>query len=321
IMQIVRRLPKERQTLMFSATMPPKTRNLAKEILTEPAEISIAVSRPTEKIDQSAYVCYQGQKTPLLINLFKTRHSTRVIVFAASKLKVKDLTRELRRQRFKAAEMHSDLEQNKREEVMNEFRAGKIDILVATDILARGIDIDDIAMVVNYDVPREAEDYVHRIGRTARANADGMAVTLVCDMDQQRFGRIEKFLGYEVKKGEIPAELGEAPEYRPDRRGPAGPRGGRQGGGSRGKAAGQERGRGRKDRAPRRDNRSAAQHPPKAQNGAAPEPQPAGSEAPAQKSGNGGKQRHRGGYNRRRQRPKNGGEQSGAPSSGPAAQE
>ncbi len=218
IMQIVKRLPANRQTLMFSATMPPKTRQLAKAILTDPAEVRIAVSRPTEKIDQSAFVCHEAQKTPLLKHLFSTAHSQRVIVFAASKLKVKDLTRELRRARFKAAEMHSDLEQQQRNEVMQAFRAGKIDILVATDILARGIDIDDIAMVVNYDVPREAEDYVHRIGRTARANADGMAVTLVSGREQQKFGSIERFLGYEVKKNEIPAEFGEAPAYNPDRK-------------------------------------------------------------------------------------------------------
>lgn len=218
IMQIVKRLPANRQTLMFSATMPPKTRQLAKAILTDPAEVRIAVSRPTEKIDQSAFVCHEAQKTPLLKHLFSTAHSQRVIVFAASKLKVKDLTRELRRARFKAAEMHSDLEQQQRNEVMQAFRAGKIDILVATDILARGIDIDDIAMVVSYDVPREAEDYVHRIGRTARANADGMAVTLVSGREQQKFGSIERFLGYEVKKNEIPAEFGEAPAYNPDRK-------------------------------------------------------------------------------------------------------
>lgn len=218
IMQIVKHLPKNRQTLMFSATMPPKTRKLAQAILNNPAEVKIAVSRPTEKIDQSAFVCHEAQKTPILKHLFATAHSQRVIVFAASKLKVKDLTKELRRSHLKAAEMHSDLDQTQRNEVMIGFRAGKIDILVATDILARGIDIEEIAMVVNYDVPREAEDYVHRIGRTARANADGMAVTLVSDAEQSKFGSIERFLGYEVKKNEVPAEFGEAPAYRPQRR-------------------------------------------------------------------------------------------------------
>lgn len=230
IMQIVKHLPKDRQTLMFSATMPPKIQQLAKAILNDPAEVKIAVSRPTEKIDQSAFVCHEGQKTGILKHLFKTVHSQRVIVFSSSKIKVKELTRELRRCKIKAAEMHSDLEQNAREEVMLDFRAGKIDVLVATDIVARGIDIDDISMVVNYDVPREAEDYVHRIGRTARANADGKAVTLISSKEQSKFGQIENFLGYEVRKEAVPSELGEAPEYHPGRRQGSGRgRGNRQG--------------------------------------------------------------------------------------------
>ncbi len=218
IMQIVKHLPKDRQTLMFSATMPPKIQQLAKAILNDPAEVKIAVSRPTEKIDQSAFVCHEGQKTGILKHLFRTAHSQRVIIFSSSKIKVKELARELRRCKVKTGEMHSDLDQNVREEVLLDFRAGKIDVLVATDIVARGIDIDDIAMVVNYDVPREAEDYVHRIGRTARANADGKAVTLVSAKEQSKFGQIESFLGYEVRKETVPAELGEAPEYNPSRR-------------------------------------------------------------------------------------------------------
>ncbi len=218
IMQIVNQLPKSRQTLMFSATMPAKIQQLAKAILNNPAEVKLAVSRPTEKIDQSAYVCYDSQKTPLLKYLLKTFHSKSVIVFSASKLAVRDLSRELRRSKIKTGEMHSDLEQSERDQVMLDFRAGRIDVLVATDILARGIDIDDISMVVNYDVPREAEDYIHRIGRTARANADGKAVTLVNERDQQKFGAIERFLGYEVRKDAMPSELGETPEYRPEKR-------------------------------------------------------------------------------------------------------
>ncbi len=230
IMQIVKHLPRERQTLMFSATMPPKIQQLAKSILNDPAEVKIAVSRPTEKIDQSAVVCHEAQKTGMLRHLLATAHSNRVIVFTASKLKVKELTRELRRDRIKAAEMHSDLDQAQRDEAMHNFRNGNIDVLVATDILARGIDIDDISMVVNYDVPREAEDYVHRIGRTARANSDGMAVTLIGGRDQSKFGQIERFLGYEVKKMPLPVELGEAPEYHPERK----QRGERSGGRHRG---------------------------------------------------------------------------------------
>lgn len=217
IMQIVKQLPKSRQTLMFSATMPPKIQQLAKAILNNPAEVKLAVSRPTEKIDQSAYVCYEPQKTPLLKYLLKTYHSKRVIVFSASKLAVRELARDLRRSKIKTGEMHSDLDQNERDKVMLDFRAGRIDVLVATDILARGIDIDDISMVVNYDVPREAEDYIHRIGRTARANADGKAVTFVNERDQVKFGSIERFLKYEVRKDAVPGELGETPEYRPER--------------------------------------------------------------------------------------------------------
>ncbi len=218
IMQIVKHLPENRQTLMFSATMPPKIQQLAKAILKDPAEIKIAVSRPTEKIAQSACVVYENQKTPVLRHLFKTVSSQRVIVFASSKLKVKDLAKQLRQSGWKVGEMHSDLEQDRREEVMLDFRAGRIDILVATDIVARGIDIDDISLVVNYDVPREAEDYVHRIGRTARAGAGGSAVTLVSESDMRWFGNLEKFLGYEVAKRELPADLGKLPAYDPSRR-------------------------------------------------------------------------------------------------------
>jgi len=246
IFQIESRLPRERQTLLFSATMPTKIQQLASRILDHPVEVKIAVSRPTEKIDQSAFVCHEGQKTGILKHLFKTAYSKRVIVFAASKLKVKDLSRELRKSGWKSGEMHSDLEQNRREEVMHDFRAGRLDIIVATDILARGIDIDDISMVVNYDVPREAEDYVHRIGRTARAGAGGKAVTLVSERDRSKFRYIEQFLGYEVRKEAVPEELGSAPDYNR----PAGDR--RNGG--RGDS---RRGRGRNDRRRRKPTDAA----------------------------------------------------------------
>lgn len=237
IMQIAQQLPADRQTLMFSATMPPKIQQMAKKILHDPAEVKIAVSKPGENIHQSAYVCYETQKLPLLRHLFRTFHSRRVIVFSSSKLKVKELTRSLRQAGYSVAEMHSDLDQNVREEVMLGFRAGRTDILVATDIVARGIDIDDISMVVNYDVPHEAEDYVHRIGRTARAGADGQAVTFVSEREQGRFADIERFLEKEVAKGTVPAELGKAPEYRPGAGGRQ--RGGRGGKGGRGRGQGQ----------------------------------------------------------------------------------
>lgn len=218
IMRIVSELPKERQTLMFSATMPGKIQQLAASILHNPKEVKIAVSKPAEKIDQSVFICHEGQKQSLLKRLFEQGHDKRVIVFSSSKQKVKELTQIMRRSHWKAAEMHSDLDQKAREEVMLAFRAGRIDILIATDILSRGIDIDDIAMVVNYDVPHEAEDYVHRIGRTARAGAGGKAVTFVSERDQQRWAGIERFLGSEVRREEIPAEFGEAPQYRGDSR-------------------------------------------------------------------------------------------------------
>lgn len=208
IMRIYRKLPEGRQTLLYSATMPDKICQLARTVLHDPAEVRIAVSKPVDRIEQSVFICHEAQKTPILRHLFTTTFSSRVIVFAASKLKVKELTRELRRAGLKVGEMHSDLDQPTRERVMLDFRASRIDILVATDIVARGIDIDDITMVVNYDVPHEAEDYVHRIGRTARANTDGKAVTLVGERDRVKFKGIERFLGYEVRREDIPDALG-----------------------------------------------------------------------------------------------------------------
>ena len=207
IMQVVKHLPASRQTLMFSATMPPKIQKLAQNILNNPAEVKLAVSKPGENIHQSAAICHEGQKLAILEHLFKTVAQKRVIVFASSKLKVKDVARSLRSHHYRVAEIHSDLEQTKRDEVMLDFRAARIDILVATDILARGIDIDDITMVVNYDVPHEAEDYVHRIGRTARAGADGRAVTFVSENERRQFAEIERFLGKPVPREELPESL------------------------------------------------------------------------------------------------------------------
>ena len=200
IMSIAKRLPTERQTLMFSATMPPKIQALAKTVLRDPVEIKIAVSRPTEKIQQNAVFCTDGQKSAALKFAFQQFGHQRIIIFASSKLKVKDLARELRKKGFKVGEMHSDLEQTDRDVVMRDFRNAHIDILVATDIVARGIDIDDIAMVVNYDVPHDPEDYVHRIGRTARAGAGGVAVTLINDRDRRKLLAIENLLRYKVPR-------------------------------------------------------------------------------------------------------------------------
>ncbi len=200
IMQIASYLPKDRQTIMFSATMPDKIQHLAKNILNNPVKVEIAVSRPAENICQQAVYLYETQKLNAVKEIFAAyTEPVRSLIFASSKLKVKELARALRQKGYKVAEMHSDLDQAQRDEVMHNFRNGNVKMLVATDIVARGIDIDDIALVMNYDVPREAEDYVHRIGRTARAGASGRAITLVNEKDLSRFRRIEKFLRKRVE--------------------------------------------------------------------------------------------------------------------------
>ena len=215
IMQIVKYLPKERQTIMFSATMPAKIQQLAKTILNNPVEIKLAVSKPAEKIIQTAYICYERQKLGIIQSLFQDQTPERVIIFASSKLKVKEVTQAFKRMKLNVGEMHSDLEQSQREQIMREFKSGRINILIATDIVSRGIDIDDIRLVINYDVPHDSEDYVHRIGRTARANHDGCAITFVSEKEQTQFKAIENFLGRNIYKIPVPEELGEAPEYNP----------------------------------------------------------------------------------------------------------
>ncbi len=217
IMQIVKFLPKERQTIMFSATMPAKIQQLANNILNNPAEVKLAVSKPADKIMQAAYICHESQKLGIIRTLFNDETLERVIIFASSKLKVKEVTKALRQMKLNVGEMHSDLEQSQRENVMLDFKAGRVKVLVATDIVSRGIDIDDIRLVVNYDVPRDCEDYVHRIGRTARANNDGVAITFVSEQDQGYFYKLEKFLEKDIYKIPMPTELGEAPEYKPRR--------------------------------------------------------------------------------------------------------
>lgn len=218
IMQIVKLLPKERQTIMFSATMPAKIQQLAKNILNNPSEIKLAVSKPAEKIIQAAYVCYENQKLGIVKSLFKSEVPERVIIFASSKLKVKEVAKSLKLMKLNVGEMHSDLEQSQREFIMHEFKAGRINILVATDIVSRGIDIDDIRLVINYDVPNDSEDYVHRIGRTARANNDGVALTFVSEKEQNSFKAIENFLDKDIYKIPIPHDLGESPSYNPKTR-------------------------------------------------------------------------------------------------------
>ena len=215
IMFIINHLPEKRQNLLFSATMPDKIKLLAKRILHQPVEISIAMSKPPEKIVQRAYMVYDQQKIPLIQYLLQEKKYKAVLIFCSSKQNVKQLTKDLRRAGIKAGEIHSDLEQDSREDVMMRYKSGRLPVLVATDILSRGIDIDNIDLIINFDVPHDGEDYVHRIGRTARAEADGSAFTLVNTKDQRKFQAIEKLIGKEVQKDKVPEHLGGQPAYTP----------------------------------------------------------------------------------------------------------
>ena len=236
---IAAKLPKTCQTIMFSATMPEKIEELAKSLLKDPVEIKLAVSKPAEKIKQEAYVCYETQKMTIIKDIFKAGDMKRVIIFSGSKMKVKQLAAALQQTGINCGAMHSDLEQAERDDVMFKFKSGQYDVLVATDIVARGIDIDDIEMVINYDVPHDTEDYVHRIGRTARANRDGRAITFVSEEDQYWFQQIEKFLEKVVDKMPLPEGCGEGPEYiklnKPKKKGANG-RNNRRGNGGNGEA-------------------------------------------------------------------------------------
>lgn len=218
IMKIASKLPKDCQMIMFSATMPDNIEKLAQTLLKNPVEVKLAVSKPADKIQQSAYICYETQKLKIIQDIFKTGDLKRVIIFSGSKMKVKQINQALQHIKINSGEMHSDLEQAERDQMMFKFKSGQIDVLVATDILSRGIDIDDIAMVINYDVPHDAEDYVHRIGRTARADKDGIAITFVSEDDMFYFHQIEKFLGKEIKKNPMPEDCGDGPEYTTSRR-------------------------------------------------------------------------------------------------------
>ena len=234
ILTIAKGIPSSCQTIMFSATMPDKIEQLAKTLLNDPLNVKIAVSKPAEKIQQSAYVCYETQKIQILKHL--SQHGfiperwpegeppmplKRVIIFSGKKSRVKEIARSLTLKKVKCGQMHSDLTQAERDDIMYKFKSGEINVLVATDIVSRGIDIDDIQMVINYDVPHDVEDYVHRIGRTARAERDGVAITLIAGDDIRYFKKIEQFLGRSILKNPIPAELGPAAPYKetaPERR-------------------------------------------------------------------------------------------------------
>jgi len=214
IMKLVNLLPKTRQTLMFSATMPKAIRQMAQKVLKNPVEINIAMSKPAEKILQLAYSVYDNQKLPLTQYLLQGAKGRTVLVFCSTKSSTKILNRALHQMGLNVSEIHSDLEQKEREEVLNSFRNKTLNVLVATDIVSRGIDVENIDMVVNYDVPHDAEDYIHRIGRTARAAASGIAVTFISPKEQRKFQAIENLLGKAVHQGEVPLQFGPAPEYR-----------------------------------------------------------------------------------------------------------
>ncbi|MBK7029617.1 MAG: DEAD/DEAH box helicase [Bacteroidales bacterium] len=215
IMKIISFLPKERQNLLFSATMPSGIRNLARHILQNPFEINIATSKPAERVKQEAYVVYDMQKIPLVQHILKEKDFRSILVFCSTKEKAKLLTHELKKLHFSADQIHSDIDQSSRENVLNRFKSRELNILIATDILSRGIDIEDIDLVINFDVPVDAEDYIHRVGRTARAASEGEAITLINERDQQRFKAIEDLIEKHIDKNLLPEFLGASPLYNP----------------------------------------------------------------------------------------------------------
>lgn len=215
IMTIAKQLPSNRQTMLFSATMPQEIRRLANNILHNPIHITLSIAKPADGIKQQAYICYEPQKIGIVKELFSDEKPERVILFTSRKDKVKDISIALKKCGYNVGEMHSNLSQSERDEIMYLFKSKQTDIIVATDILSRGIDIDDIRLVINYDVPRDCDDYIHRVGRTARAGSEGRAVTLVSKEDQIYFKRIEDFMEMEIEKVAVPKELGEAPAYNP----------------------------------------------------------------------------------------------------------
>lgn len=214
IMKIVSYLPKKRQTLMFSATMPPKIRELASKILTDPFLITSELTKPPEGVLQAAYLTYETQKTPLINSLIANKPECKtILIFTSTKSKVSQIVRALKGKGSIVEGISSDFEQHEREEVLLRFRSRQTRVLVATDVMSRGIDIKDIDLVINYDVPHDAEDYVHRVGRTARAEATGIALTMVNQDDMDKFNRIEKLIGSIVYKIPIPPEFGEGPKW------------------------------------------------------------------------------------------------------------
>jgi ATP-dependent RNA helicase RhlE len=215
IVRIIKQLPQNRQTLLFSATMPPRIRALADKILKNYEVLNIAISKPAEGILQQAFVVYEPQKIELLKHIIKSDGHSSVLIFASTKENVKKLDNTLHRMGVKAKAINSDLEQNERENILREFKNKQLSILIGTDVLSRGIDVDGISLVVNYDVPPDPEDYIHRIGRTARAETKGTAITFITEIDQRKFFSIESLIGKEIPKLKLPESLGEGPVYQP----------------------------------------------------------------------------------------------------------
>ncbi|MBN1766898.1 MAG: DEAD/DEAH box helicase [Prolixibacteraceae bacterium] len=216
IQRIVSYLPKKRQTLLFSATMPPKIKKLSSAILDKPEEIAIELSKPAEKVLQAAYLCSENHKTPFINHLINQKEDYKsILIFTSTKAKVNQIVRGLKNKNYQTDGISSDLEQSERENVLSAFKAKRTRVLVATDVISRGIDIKDIELIINYDVPGDAEDYVHRVGRTARAESEGVAVTLINENDMFRFKKIEELIETEIIKLPIPPEIGKSPEWNP----------------------------------------------------------------------------------------------------------
>lgn len=203
IMKIISHLPRQRQTLMFSATMPHEIRQLAKRIMNDPVQIDLGIAKPAEGIIQGVYLLSENQKLPLVKQLLQGKELKSILVFGSTKIKVKTLEKEMRNLGFKVRAIHSDLEQKEREDVLLKFRNRNIQMLVATDIISRGIDITDIDLVINFDIPNDPEDYVHRVGRTARAESTGVALTFVTSKDGNILNRIETLIGYKIHRMNI----------------------------------------------------------------------------------------------------------------------
>lgn len=300
IIKIAGFLPKERQTLMFSATMPKKIRELAKEILIDPSEINLNLAKPAEGINQMAFSVYDSQKIPLIEHLLATREVESMIIFASSKLNVDRITAQLKKLKYNVEAMHSDKEQEERQAALRKFKNREFQILVGTDVLARGIDIDNLSHVLNFDVPRDADDYVHRVGRTARASATGEAITFISPTDQQRFARIEALIEAEVPKPEVPEKLGETPAYDP-RRNRGGGRsvgGSRKGGGGNSRHKGGNNSRNRNSKGPRNDKPRGDRPRQDRQGGGENSDRKEGSSDNAKKRRSRNRNRKRGGQNR-----------------------